>query len=161
MSPFFAACGMASVLLAFLAGLYWAEPARSHDCAVFHPALGLDHGDAHPMFRPITPSEAEKRLQIQTHARHGPGWWATAFTLGADGTFFASLLSGYLYLWTIAPNWPPETSRHGRVRAAAVMALALILPAGFCTLVNPRHRPQRKPCTRARDCRYDRPRRSE
>ena len=36
-----------------------------------------------------------------------PGWWGSLFLLLADGTFFGSLLFGYAFLFTIAPNWPP------------------------------------------------------
>ena len=36
-----------------------------------------------------------------------PGWWGSAFLLVADATFFAALLFGYAFLWTVAPNWPP------------------------------------------------------
>ncbi len=36
-----------------------------------------------------------------------PGWWGSIFLLLANGTFFGSLLFGYVFLWTIAPNWPP------------------------------------------------------
>ncbi len=44
-----------------------------------------------------------------THAEvdDPPGWWGSVFLLTADATFFAALLFGYVYLWTIAPNWPP------------------------------------------------------
>ncbi|WP_210526864.1 cytochrome c oxidase subunit I [Rubellimicrobium arenae] len=36
-----------------------------------------------------------------------PGWWGTLFLLIADATLFGSLLFGYAFLWTVAPNWPP------------------------------------------------------
>ncbi len=36
-----------------------------------------------------------------------PGWWGSLFLLLADATLFGSLLFGYAFLWTIAPNWPP------------------------------------------------------
>ncbi|GGM12884.1 cytochrome ubiquinol oxidase subunit I [Pseudooceanicola nanhaiensis] len=63
----------------------------------------------------LSPKQAEGAL----HAGHGlalttaaevadpPGWWGSLFLLLADGTFFGSLLFGYAFLWTIAPNWPP------------------------------------------------------
>jgi cytochrome c oxidase subunit I+III len=36
-----------------------------------------------------------------------PGWWGSVFLLIANATFFGSLLFGYAFLWTVAPNWPP------------------------------------------------------
>ena len=36
-----------------------------------------------------------------------PGWWGTVFLLTANATFFVSLLFGFAFLWTVAPNWPP------------------------------------------------------
>jgi cytochrome c oxidase subunit I+III len=36
-----------------------------------------------------------------------PGWWGSLMLLLADGVHFGSLLFGYAFLWTIAPNWPP------------------------------------------------------
>ncbi len=46
-------------------------------------------------------------LPLASAVAHPPGWWGTAFLLVADATFFASLLFGYAFLWTVAPNWPP------------------------------------------------------
>lgn len=37
-----------------------------------------------------------------------PGWWGSIFLLLANGVFFGSLLFGYAFLWTVAPNWPPS-----------------------------------------------------
>ena len=36
-----------------------------------------------------------------------PGWWGMLFAIVADATLYASLLFGYLFLWTVAPGWPP------------------------------------------------------
>jgi cytochrome c oxidase subunit I+III len=38
-----------------------------------------------------------------------PGWWGSLTLLLADGVHFGSLLFGYAFLWTIAPNWPPSS----------------------------------------------------
>ncbi len=36
-----------------------------------------------------------------------PSLWGLVFLLAANGTLFASLVFGYLYLWVVAPDWPP------------------------------------------------------
>jgi cytochrome c oxidase subunit I+III len=38
-----------------------------------------------------------------------PGWWGSLLLLVADAVHFGSLLFGYAFLWTIAPNWPPKS----------------------------------------------------
>ena len=42
-----------------------------------------------------------------SEAKGAPSWWAMIFTLLADGTLFASLAFGVLFLWVSAPGWPP------------------------------------------------------
>jgi cytochrome c oxidase subunit I+III len=46
-------------------------------------------------------------LPVASEVADPPGWWGSVFLLLADGTFFGSLLFGYAFLWTVAPNWPP------------------------------------------------------
>ncbi len=53
-----------------------------------------------------------------------PGWWGSSLLLVADGTFFASLLFGYAFLWVIAPNWPPPALIDGGVLPGSIAALA-------------------------------------
>nr|WP_216184413.1 cytochrome c oxidase subunit I [Verticiella sp. GG226] len=58
-----------------------------------------------------------------------PGRAGTIYTLAADGTLFACLLFGYVFLWTIAPNWPPpafiDPSPWLPLLAASGLAVAL------------------------------------
>ncbi|MGE7204275.1 cytochrome c oxidase subunit I [Sphingomonas sp. NPDC019816] len=46
-------------------------------------------------------------LPTSFEATRTTGWWGSVFALSASATLFASLLFGYAFLWTIAPNWPP------------------------------------------------------
>jgi cytochrome c oxidase subunit I+III len=63
-----------------------------------------------------------ERAPLHVEADEGPGWWGSVFLMSADGTFFASMLFGYAFLWTIAPNWPPPQLVQGN---AVLLALGL------------------------------------
>ena len=56
-----------------------------------------------------------------------PGWWGSAFLLVADATLFGSLLFGYAFLWTIAPNWPPPRLVEPGLPAIAVLLAGALL----------------------------------
>ncbi|WP_273501470.1 hypothetical protein [Paracoccus sphaerophysae] len=48
-------------------------------------------------------------LLAAAEAADPPGWWGTLFLLlAADAVLFGSLLFGYAFLWTVAPDWPPR-----------------------------------------------------
>ncbi len=53
--------------------------------------------------------EAVTAVMLPPHfaASGAPGWWGMACSLAANAALFGSLLFGYLFLWTMAPNWPP------------------------------------------------------
>ncbi len=59
-----------------------------------------------------------------------PGWWGVTFALVADAMVLASLLFGYLFLWTVAPNWPPP-QWITREFAAPLLAIAALLGAAL------------------------------
>jgi cytochrome c oxidase subunit I+III len=48
-------------------------------------------------------------LAVPPHpeAETSPALLAMVFTLVADGTLFVALVFGVIYLWLVAPNWPP------------------------------------------------------
>ncbi|MYZ45375.1 cytochrome c oxidase subunit I [Schauerella aestuarii] len=56
----------------------------------------------------ITPEQSDTLLP-HTHVSGTPGVWGVGLALTANGTLFAALLFGYVFLWLIAPNWPPAT----------------------------------------------------
>ena len=56
-----------------------------------------------------------------------PGWWGSLFLLLANGTFFGSLLFGYSFYWTIAPNWPPPAYAELSLVGWALLALGVVL----------------------------------
>jgi cytochrome c oxidase subunit I+III len=55
------------------------------------------------------PQDAGRGLSLPfaSETASPPGWWGSVFLVLADATFFGSLLFGYAFLWTVAPNWPP------------------------------------------------------
>lgn len=61
-----------------------------------------------------------------------PGWWGSLFLLLANGVFFGSLLFGYAFLWTVAPNWPPPAYLEpGRLGPALALGGAVLALAGI------------------------------
>ncbi|MDX3904209.1 MAG: cytochrome c oxidase subunit I [Pigmentiphaga sp.] len=83
------------------------------------------------------PLDAGNGLWLLPHAvaRHPPGWSGTKLTLVADAALFGSLLFGYAYLWTVAPQWPPPVYISRTVPAplacgaALTVALAAVMVA--------------------------------
>ncbi|MCK9469367.1 MAG: cytochrome c oxidase subunit I, partial [Porticoccaceae bacterium] len=71
------------------------------------------HCGAHPCADPVAEGEP---MDPPLHSRSvdGPGRWGMVVTLMANGTLYASLLFGWLYLWTVAPQWQvPEQNPVG------------------------------------------------
>jgi cytochrome c oxidase subunit I+III len=62
------------------------------------------HNGAHPRATPVTANEP---VAPALHSRtcDGLGLWGMVTTLLADGTLYLSLLFGWFYLWTVAPQW--------------------------------------------------------
>ncbi|MFC4167865.1 cytochrome c oxidase subunit I, partial [Teichococcus aestuarii] len=57
-----------------------------------------------------------------------PGWWGMALLLLADAALYASLLFGALFLWVVAPGWPPPALL-GFSPSLILLALAGLLGA--------------------------------
>jgi cytochrome c oxidase subunit I+III len=75
------------------------------------------------------PQDVGRGLKLLPHAatERPIGWWGMVFTLVADGSLFAHLVFGALFLWIIAPGWPPPSLLQPNVLAALVPAAALAL----------------------------------
>jgi cytochrome c oxidase subunit I+III len=97
------ALGIALTLLAVVVWM-WDDPDRSHP-----PRLPAGLGLELPL----------------AHGRHdSPAWSAFILTLAVDATFYASVVFGYLFLWSYGPDWPPaELDLPGLSLAAVAIAL--------------------------------------
>jgi cytochrome c oxidase subunit I+III len=63
-----------------------------------------------------------------------PSWWAMAFTLGANGTLFASLAFGGIFLATVGTGGPPRHMLAGAETLSLTAAIALLVAAAGGTL---------------------------
>ncbi|WLD58548.1 cytochrome c oxidase subunit I [Salinispirillum sp. LH 10-3-1] len=82
----------------------------------------------HPSAAPLTPNDVEDELPLESRTLDGPGRWGMIITLLADGALYLSLLFGWFYLWTAAPQWSaPDDgplSIWGLVLSGALLTLA-------------------------------------
>ncbi|WP_213999830.1 cytochrome c oxidase subunit I [Arsukibacterium sp.] len=61
----------------------------------------------HPAAAPLHLAQvsSEQPLLPESHTTDGPGRWGMIVTLLANGALYMSLLFGWFYLWTAAPQW--------------------------------------------------------
>ncbi|WP_182083889.1 cytochrome c oxidase subunit I [Aureimonas sp. ME7] len=125
--PFWTALAIGAVVLTLLFKQYWLTPVA----LVLVVALFLlwsreagqkrDHG--------AIDAGCGLRLPVHAEVERPATWWGMLFLLIADGTAFASLLFGALFLWLVAPGWPgPEAVSLPPLKCAA-LALAALLAA--------------------------------
>jgi cytochrome c oxidase subunit I+III len=106
LSWYLAAAGAAALTLLVLLGWAWRNGERA-DPAPSPAGLGLS----------LMPNHA---------VASAPGWWGMAIALLSNASLLASLLFGYLYVVTVAPESPPREyfDVHGWATLVAVAALA-------------------------------------
>ena len=133
--PIATAAALGGFFLSMLAGLYWIAP-------LFLPVVAWlawrwawtngRRGD-------VGAVDAGAGLMLPTsfEAPRTTGWWGSVFALGASATLFGSLLFGYAFLWTVAPNWPPPAL----VTASAVVPLLAVAGAAAAGWAMRRGRP--------------------
>src|SRR5690606_9642986 len=62
------------------------------------------HNCAHSSSAPVKDDEPEE-APLHSRTFDGPGLWGMVVTLLANGALYMSLLFGWFYLWTAAPQW--------------------------------------------------------
>ncbi len=90
----------------------------------------------------IMPEKKEKHaglgvvLPLSSSGPRSPGWWAMFITMMADSTAFASLVFGYLFYWTIHPEFPPagQPGLEGPGVRWPMIAMALLLATWLLTV---------------------------
>ena len=103
--PFITAVITGLFFLAFLAGLYWGAVIILAVIAATGWIWARQIGSREDQ-GPIDVGLGQ-RAQVHYEAASAPGWCGSLVLLAADATMYGSLLFGFAYLWTIAPNWPP------------------------------------------------------
>lgn len=91
--------------VAVLFKLYWiAVLALPAIVAAF---LAWTPGSGEPQDQGALPVGSGAAAVLHSEAASPPSLWAIGLTLAADATAYASLAFGLLFLWVVAPNWPP------------------------------------------------------
>ncbi|QOC21694.1 cytochrome c oxidase subunit I [Wenzhouxiangella sp. AB-CW3] len=122
--PLITASLLAVFFVGFLLGAYWVSAlgAAAALVAGFRWAwsTGLDR-DWHKQ-------DAGRELVLPLHAQvhDAPGWWGMLVGLLVNGTFYITLLFGYLYLWAVAPEWPPESFVRTSLPAVGITLFAVL-----------------------------------
>ncbi|MGR2739817.1 cytochrome c oxidase subunit I [Billgrantia sp. Q4P2] len=107
--PFFAALALAAVCICLLARLYPLAGVATLVAAVFLLRWSWENG-AHPQAAPDS-TVAPGQPPLHSRTMNGPGVWTMSVSHLANGSLYLSLLFGWFYLWTVAPEWQmPETS---------------------------------------------------
>ncbi|WP_116811376.1 cytochrome c oxidase subunit I [Steroidobacter cummioxidans] len=97
----------AACVLGMLFKIYWLATL----CALAVVASFVAWSQINAIARDLGPMEAGRGASVPPHTEidGSAPWWAAIFALLANATLFASLVFGTLYLWLVAPQWPPTT----------------------------------------------------
>ena len=133
--PIATAAALGGFFLSMLAGLYWIAPLFLPVVAWLTWRWAWTNGRRDD----VGAVDAGAGLMLPTsfEAARTTGWWGSVFALGASATLFGSLLFGYAFLWTVAPNWPPPAL----VTASAVVPLLAVAGAAAAGWAMRRGRP--------------------
>ena len=101
--PLLAALALAVVCVGLLVRAYPVALLGVLGAAAFLLRWGWENG-AHPKLAPLTADEP-RDPPLHSRTCDGPGLWGMVVTLMANGALYLSLLFGWFYLWTVAPQW--------------------------------------------------------
>lgn len=111
--PFFASLLLAVICISLLVHAYLFSAIALIILLAILLRWAWENG-AHPKAAPdakVMPDDPP----LHSRTFDGPGLWGMGISLLADATLFISLLFGWFYLWTAAPQWqPPEQIQFSR-----------------------------------------------
>lgn len=101
--PLLSALALALLCLGLLTRLYWLALVAFVVAAIFLFLWSWENG-AHLKAVPLGPEEPTDP-PLHSRTTNGPGLWGMVVTLMANAAFYLSLVFGWLYSWTVAPDW--------------------------------------------------------
>ncbi|UXZ56006.1 cytochrome c oxidase subunit I [Halomonas sp. 7T] len=122
--PLFAAMALAVVCISLLVRVYALAGVFVLIAGVFLLRWSWENG-AHPRAAPDA-AVASGDPPLHSRTMDGPGVWAMATFLIANGSFFLSYLFGWFYLWTVSPDWS--------MPAVPPLSLSILASAGIAVL---------------------------
>ena len=132
--PLLAACSLAVVCVSLLIRMYPLALVGLAGAAVFLLRWSWENG-AHPGAAPFTGPETDDP-PLHSRTCDGPGLWGMWVTMMANGTLFLSLIFGWLYSWTAAPEWQVPADSHVSIGLLlASGALLTVVTLGYDRLV--------------------------
>jgi cytochrome c oxidase subunit I+III len=125
--PLIAAALLGVFFVGFLFRLYWFSALG----AAFALLVGLRWAWTTGLDRDWPRLDAGRGMELPLHSqvRDAPGWWGMVAGLLVNGTFYITLLFGYLYLWAVAPGWPPASFIESSPVLPLLSALAVTVSA--------------------------------
>ncbi|MBS8241547.1 cytochrome c oxidase subunit I [Marinobacter lipolyticus] len=85
---------------------------------------------AHPAVAPGGDASPEEP-HLHSRTSDGPGLWGMVVVLMSDGTLYVSLLFGWFYLWTAAPEWAVPDKQPISVALLVASGLLLTVATGL------------------------------
>lgn len=106
--------------------------------AIIAVLLTWTHGWGDRLDRGLMTVGRGEEAPPHTEVTGAPSNWAMTLALFANGTAYASLAFGMLFLWVVAPNWPPPVLMQPDLVASA-LSLAGLAAAAFAATrsINP------------------------
>ena len=127
--PFIASVFLAVLCLSLLNKVYWLALVATIATLIVLFRWSWENG-AHPAAAPDAHTQpGEPPLHSRTF--DGPGLWGMGVTLLANATLYLSLLFGWFYLWTAAPQW--QAPDQGPLALMPLLASGVLLSLAVVT----------------------------